>query len=203
MVTEMGISEKLLFVQEKPNSYVLFIPPDMSSVKFFRKELRRSLLANHFTEENTSQIVLASDEALTNSISANISNDSQETIICRWRIEDARFLLYILDYGKGLKMQDSMQKTSAVCDPHSSFADFIHSLKSYQKSTPGKMPYSGKEKIHRNMGQGLRIIHTLMDTVKIMYHSNDEIHEKIENHKINGSIVELKFDTKKHPNEEE
>ena len=57
MVKEMGISEKLLFVQEKPNSYVLFIPPDMSSVKFFRKELRRSLLENHFTEENTSQIV--------------------------------------------------------------------------------------------------------------------------------------------------
>lgn len=193
----MGIFEKLLYVEEKPNSYVLFVPPDMDSVKFFRKQLRNSLEKNNFTHLNISQIILACDEALTNSISANICNGSEETIICRWRIEQSKFTLYILDYGKGLKMSESSQKTEPVCK-NNSLKDFLKNLKNYQKATPGKLPYAGSLKKHRNMGQGLRIIQNMMDAVKILYHSNDDISEKIEKHKINGSIVELEFDLKNH-----
>ena len=90
------------------NSYVMFLPPDMESVRQFRRQLRVSLAQNSFGEDDISQIVLAADEALTNSITANVSNHSEETIICRWRIENSKFTLLILDYGRGLKISETV-----------------------------------------------------------------------------------------------
>lgn len=189
------MSEKDLFIQMADNSYVMFLPPDMESVRQFRKQLRVSLAQNGFGEDDISQIVLAADEALTNSITANVSNQSEETIICRWRIVDSKFTLLILDYGRGLKVSES------TSDDYSSPRDlenYLGNIKQHQTSSSGQLPFGGVNKPHKNMGKGLKIIRSLMDTVKIHYHNNETITDNPLDNKINGSIVELEFnaDTK-------
>jgi anti-sigma regulatory factor (Ser/Thr protein kinase) len=189
------MSEKDLFIQMADNSYVMFLPPDMESVRQFRKQLRVSLIQNGFGEDDISQIVLAADEALTNSITANVTNHSEETIICRWRIVNAKFTLLILDYGRGLKVSESY---SDDYESPRDLENYLGSIKQHQTSSSGQLPFGGVNKPHKNMGKGLKIIRSLMDTVKILYHSNESITDNPLDNKINGSIVELEFnaDTK-------
>lgn len=189
------MSEKDLFIQMADNSYVMFLPPDMESVRQFRKQLRVSLAQNGFGEDDISQIVLAADEALTNSITANVSNHSEETIICRWRIVDSKFTLLILDYGRGLKVSESF---SDDYEAPRDLENYLGNIKQHQTSSSGQLPFGGVNKTHKNMGKGLKIIRSLMDTVKILYHNNETITDNPLDNKINGSIVELEFnaDTK-------
>ena len=186
--------ENEIFFKLSGNSYVMFIPPDMSFVKALRKELKNSLEQNDFSSESISQIILAADEAITNSISANVSNDSEETIICKWRIKDYKFSMLILDYGKGFKLSE----TNLDEEPKN-LDSYISNIKEYQKDQERKLPYSGETKSHKNMGKGLKIIRSLMDTVKILYHCNGKITENPNESKINGSILELEFNALNHP----
>ncbi|MBK8398142.1 MAG: ATP-binding protein [Leptospiraceae bacterium] len=193
------MSEKDLFIQMPDDSYVMFLPPDMESVRQFRKQLRVSLSQHSFKEDDISQIVLAADEALTNSISANVSNHSEETIICRWRIENSKFTLLILDYGRGLKISETVSEDYQPAPRN--LDNYLESIKEHQSESPGKLPYGGIEKPHKNMGKGLKIIRSLMDTVKILYHNNETITDNPLDNKINGSIVELQFNAdNKHKN---
>ncbi len=181
------------------NSYVMFLPPDMESVRQFRRQLRVSLAQNSFGEDDISQIVLAADEALTNSITANVSNHSEETIICRWRIENSKFTLLILDYGRGLKISETVSDNYEPAPRN--LDNYLGDIKQHQSDSPGKLPFGGVEKPHKNMGKGLKIIRSLMDTVKILYHNNETITDNPLDNKINGSIVELQFNAEnKHKN---
>jgi len=193
------MSEKDLFIQMPDNSYVMFLPPDMESVRQFRRQLRVSLSQNSFGEDDISQIVLAADEALTNSITANVSNHSEETIICRWRIENSKFTLLILDYGRGLKISETVSDNYEPAPRN--LDNYLGDIKQHQSDSPGKLPFGGVEKPHKNMGKGLKIIRSLMDTVKILYHNNETITDNPLDNKINGSIVELQFNAEnKHKN---
>lgn len=188
------MKDQVLFIQENENSYAIFLPPDMNSVREFRNELRNSLVNHNYEESDISQIILAADEALTNSITANVSNHSDESIICRWRVTETKFTLYILDYGRGLKLSETH-----ATDPklkNLSLIDYLEDIKRRQNANT--LPFGGIHKKHRNMGKGLKIIHSLMDTVKIHYHNNETITDNPEDSMINGSIVELEFNAHNH-----
>lgn len=94
-----------LLVRHHSGSYVMFLPPDLASIREFRRALRESLEENTFISKDIQQIELAADEALTNSISANYNSSSEETIICRWIVNNSKFTLWIVDYGSGLKKE--------------------------------------------------------------------------------------------------
>ncbi|MCE9499142.1 MAG: ATP-binding protein [Leptospira sp.] len=174
----------------------MFLPPDMASVKDFRKELRNSLLENGFREEDIAQVELAADEALTNSVSANVVNRSEETIICRWTIRDFKLTLYIVDYGKGIRYDMSKE---AINESKKNLPEFLKHVRDHQSNKSEEHSSSGVDYIHKNSGQGLNIIHALMDSVKIMYHGEGAISDNPKASDIMGSILQLRFDAhKKH-----
>ncbi len=168
----------------------MFLPPDMSSVRLFRQELRKSLTENNFSNANIMQIELASDEALTNSISANVSCSCEETIICRWQIIGSKFTLYVVDYGSGIKEKNSEEPNC--------FNSFLNSVKSHQSQKSDKLPYNGKITKHNNMGKGLKIIRSLMDSVKISFHGEGKVAETANGFKVLGSILTLEYDRANH-----
>jgi hypothetical protein len=179
----------------------MFLPPDMSSVKVFRKELRRTLLEYNFPNPNIMQIELAADEALTNSVAANVCNCSDETIICRWRINGSKFTLFVLDYGSGLHNEDPIQEidrnllktNSSLC-----FATFIDNIRNHQGKKPEVLPYNGNKHKHKNMGKGLKIISAMMDSVKVLFHGEGMVGEAPQGFKVMGSILALEYDRAKH-----
>jgi len=183
-----------------PGSYAMFLPPDMASVKSFRKELHKSLTENHFSLENIMQIELAADEALTNSIAANVCNCSDETIICRWRINGSKFTLYVLDYGSGLKEEetDSDLEAAKAFTSNPCLATFIGNVINHQTKKPALLPYNGQNQKHKNMGKGLKIINAMMDSVKVMFHGEGEVEEVPQGFKVMGSILTLEYDSAKH-----
>lgn len=186
------MSDKFLLVKENPHSFIMFVPPDMHCIKVFRAELKQSLIENHFPNSDIQQIELACDEAVTNAITANIKNQSKETIICRWKIEGLKFVLTILDYGKGIpkeKLEDNEQPKSLK-----DLVDQFHK----NQSENNILPFGGVEKKHKNMGQGLKIIKRLMDTVRILYHGKGAIvNDPKEITNVEGSILEIEFHSKK------
>lgn len=178
-----------LFIRESKTSFAMFLPPDMDSIKKFRQELKKSLLENSFGEKDLFTIQLACDEALTNSITANIKNHCKETIIIRWRIEKVKITIYIVDYGSGIKQEEEI-KTPVGKNA------FLQHVSDYQKRNSIHLPHSGKEKMHKNTGCGLKIIKSLMDTVKIMYHCQGNVSDKKFNSETDGSILELEYSRK-------
>lgn len=184
-----------------PGSYAMFLPPDMSSVKSFRSALTHTLSQHDFPPNNIMQIELAADEALTNSVAANVSSSSDETIICRWRIEGSKFTLYILDYGSGIRDENPVEdvdknllKTnSTLC-----FSNFIDSIKNHQFKKPETLPYNGSEHKHKNMGKGLKIINAMMDSVKVLFHGEGMVGDAPQGFKVMGSILALEYDRAKH-----
>ncbi|PKA03228.1 ATP-binding protein, partial [Leptospira ellisii] len=68
----MRDSDESMLVKHHGGSYVMFLPTDLTSIKELRSALRNSLTENRFSAKDISQIELAADEALTNSISANV-----------------------------------------------------------------------------------------------------------------------------------
>ena len=192
----MSNKAEMLFVKQNEHSYVMFLPPDMGSVKEFRKELGNSLLENGFREADIAQIELAADEALTNSVSANIVNQSEETIICRWRIHDFKLTLYIVDYGKGIRHDMSKE---AINVSKKNLPEYLKHVRDHQSNKSDEHAGCGVDYIHKNAGQGLNIIHALMDSVKIMYHGEGTISDNPKASDIMGSILQLGFDAhKKH-----
>ncbi|MDX1961461.1 MAG: ATP-binding protein [Leptospiraceae bacterium] len=187
------MKEEFLFVKQNENTYVFFLPPNMEAVKVFRQELKNSLDSHKFPNEDVAKIELACDEALTNSISANVASQSDETIICKWRIVDLRFSLIIMDYGRGVPKE----KVDKILAGEVSIEKFIKKTPKEEPDSPRVLPYGDKKKIHKNSGQGLKIINNLMDTVKILYHCNDEVSEDPSIESIEGSIVELSFKSSK------
>ncbi len=187
---KVDLKDRFLFVKEKVNSYVLFLPPDMIAVKVFRTELVNSLREHNFPDDDVIKIELACDEALTNSITANVANNSSETIICRWKITQKKFSLIIMDYGSGIPVDKPKEVSEAQTD---SLIDKFQK----RQNEPRILPFEGKQKVHKNLGQGLKIIHNLMDTVKVKYHCYDKISaEPNEEDTINGSILEMEFQSK-------
>ncbi|WP_165780129.1 ATP-binding protein [Leptospira hartskeerlii] len=186
-----------LLVRHHSGSYVMFLPPDLTSIREFRKALRQSLEENTFISKDIQQIELAADEALTNSISANYNSSSEETIICRWIVNNSKFTLWIVDYGSGLK-KEKIEEQVAEARP-SSLQEFLKKVKTYQEGKCEVLPNKGKLTQHRNLGKGLLIMQSLMDSVKIMYHCKEgRISSDPTDSSIRGSIIELAFDSKKH-----
>jgi anti-sigma regulatory factor (Ser/Thr protein kinase) len=188
------MKDNYLFFQENEHSYAMFIPPDMQAVKIFRAELRKSLKSNGFIESDIFQIELACDEAVTNSITANVINQSDETIICRWKVNKPNFTLCILDNGRGISDKNLQGGVHNISEEKSSLENYLTKLKETQPDKPRVLPFSGIKKEHKNLGQGLKIIHKLMSTVQIMYHGEkNEILEKPPEGKVSGSILKLAF----------
>lgn len=186
-----------LLVKHHSGSYVMFLPPDLSSIREFRRALRQSLEENTFISKDIQQIELAADEALTNSISANYNSSSEETIICRWIVKNSKFTLWIVDYGSGLK-KEKMEEQISEAKP-SSLQEFLKKVKTYQEGKCEVLPNRGTLTQHRNLGKGLLIMQSLMDSVKIMYHCKEgKISSDPTDSSIRGSIIELAFDSKKH-----
>lgn len=136
------------------------------------------------------QIELAADEALTNSIAASASSLSEETIICRWHINNEKFKLYVLDYGAGIK---ETSQTEPKC-----LSTMIESIRNYQLKKTEALTFNGKVVKHNNMGKGLKIIRALMDSVKIMFHGDGAVSESDCGFKVMGSILALEYDRAKH-----
>ncbi|PJZ54549.1 ATP-binding protein [Leptospira adleri] len=194
----MRDSDESLLVKHNGGSYVMFLPTDLTSIRELRNALRDSLSENSFAKKDITQIELAADEALTNSISANVKVSSDETIICRWVIRDCKFTLWIMDYGSGLKAE----KLESFATPSgtSNLKDYISYIQKHQEKKCEILPWRGSQVPHRNIGRGLQIIQSLMDTFKIMYHCGEgKISLNPDEKNIQGSIIELGFDASKHP----
>jgi anti-sigma regulatory factor (Ser/Thr protein kinase) len=189
-VQKIDDSEDVIIVRDN-HSYAMFLPPDMLSVKRFRREIDTSLRDHQFSSEDVEQIKLACDEALTNSITANLKNESLETIICRWKIEHSTFYLLIMDYGKGVPKEKIVN-----IDVPNSLLDIIEKFKKNDLENPNFLPFNGICKKHKNMGQGLNIIKKIMDKVSIHYHRMDGILESFSD-SVDGSILEMEFSSKK------
>jgi anti-sigma regulatory factor (Ser/Thr protein kinase) len=189
-VQKIDDSENVIIVRDN-HSYAMFLPPDMLSVKRFRRELDSTLKDHGFCAEDVGQIELACDEALTNSITANLRNSSQETIICRWKIERSTFSLLIMDYGKGVPQERILN-----IDRPNSLMDLIEKFKKNSTESPNFLPFQGICKKHKNMGQGLHIIQKIMDKVKVLYHRNDDVFDSFHD-SVEGSILEMEFSCKK------
>ncbi|MBE7413265.1 MAG: ATP-binding protein [Leptospiraceae bacterium] len=174
----------------------MFLPPDMVSVREFRQEFRSSLENNGFCKDDILQVELAADEALTNAVTANVACNCEETIICRWMIDNFKLTLYIVDYGKGFRFNPEMKSNTCV-DMPSSLKSYIDAIFHHQSEKAGHLPFAGVKQLHKNMGKGLHIVHTFMDTVKIMYHSEGVVSDTLEGSEIMGSIVQLNFAAKK------
>ncbi|EKR25971.1 histidine kinase-like ATPase domain protein [Leptospira interrogans str. 2003000735] len=175
----------------------MFLPVDLTSIKELRCALKNSLIENSFLAKDITNIELAADEALTNSISANVKMGSEETIICRWVIKDRKFKMWIVDYGSGLKSKklDFLPADIRV----TSLDDYITCVKRHQEKKCEILPWKGSKVQHRNVGRGLQIIRSLMDTFKITYHCGcGNISSNPEENNIQGSIIELGFDPSKH-----
>lgn len=190
IVQKIDGSEDVLIIRDN-HSYAMFLPPDMIAVKRFRRELHTSLADHGFPNSDIDQIELACDEALTNSITANLNNASKETIICRWRIDNLKFSLYIMDYGKGVPKEKMMK-----IDKPNSLGEVLERLKTRESESSNILPFSGICKKHRNMGQGLNIIQKIMDRVSVFYHKNDELYDTLSD-SMEGSILEMEFSCKK------
>ncbi|MCG6194988.1 ATP-binding protein [Leptospira sp. FAT2] len=194
----MRDSDESLLVKHNGGSYVMFLPTDLTSIKELRFALRNSLSENRFSTKDITNIELAADEALTNSISANVKVSSDETIICRWVIKDSKFTMWIMDYGSGLKSEklESIMNDSRI----SNLKDYLNCIKQHQEKKCEILPWKGSQIPHRNIGRGLQIIQSLMDTFKIMYHCGEgKISSNPDEKNIQGSIIELGFDASKHP----
>ncbi|MDV6236073.1 ATP-binding protein [Leptospira ellisii] len=194
----MRDSDESMLVKHHGGSYVMFLPTDLTSIKELRSALRNSLTENRFSAKDISQIELAADEALTNSISANVKVSSDETIICRWLIRDHKFTLWIMDYGSGLKTE-KLEAMPADTKP-SNLKDYISYIQKHQEKKCEILPCRGSQIPHRNIGKGLQIIQSLMDSFRIMYHCGEgKISTNPDAKNIKGSIIELGFDASKHP----
>ncbi|WP_036096340.1 ATP-binding protein [Leptospira weilii] len=193
----MRDSNDSLLVRHNEGSYVMFLPTDLTSIKELRCALRTSLLENSFLEKDVFNIELAADEALTNSISANVKMGSDETIICRWMIKDCKFTMWIVDYGSGLK---SKKLEALPADIRvTNLDEYLNCVKRHQEKKCEILPWKGVRVPHRNVGRGLQIIQSLMDTFKIMYHcGGGQISSDPDEKNIQGSIIELGFDSSKH-----
>ncbi len=185
------MESETLFIQESPTSYAMFLPPDMGSLKKFRVEFKKSLQQSPFNEQDIYNIQLACDEALTNSITANIKNHCRETIICRWRVEGLKIIIYIVDYGSGINVKEDSQGNK-----NRELHSFLQHIVDYQKKNSICLPHSGVERIHKNTGCGLKIIRSLMDTVKILYHYQGKVSDTTFNSETDGSILELEYSKK-------
>ncbi|EKO76935.1 MULTISPECIES: ATP-binding protein [unclassified Leptospira] len=194
----MRDSKKLLLAKHNEGSYVMFLPTDLTSVGELRIALRSSLLENFFSGKAVMDIELAADEALTNSISANVTSGSDEMIICRWKIKDRKFTMWIMDYGSGLKSQKSESLPSDI--RITNLDEYLDRIRQHQKKKcETLLPRKGVRIPHRNVGRGLQIIRSLMDTFKITYHCGEgQISSNPDEINIQGSIIELGFDSSKH-----
>ncbi|EMN51239.1 histidine kinase-like ATPase domain protein [Leptospira interrogans str. L1207] len=193
----MRDSREAMLVKHNEGSYVMFLSVDLTSIKELRCALKNSLIENSFLAKDITNIELAADEALTNSISANVKMGSEETIICRWVIKDRKFKMWIVDYGSGLKSKklDFLPADIRV----TSLDDYIICVKRHQEKKCEILPWKGSKVQHRNVGRGLQIIRSLMDTFKITYHCGcGNISSNPEENNIQGSIIELGFDPSKH-----
>lgn len=187
--------EPFLF-EPSPGSYAMFLPPDLSSIKYFRAALRKSLRQHNFKETDILSIELAADEALTNSIAASVNNHSEETIISRWIIQNSKLTMYIVDYGSGFVHGVAKhQQQPADC-----LDTLVENFKNYQRDKQSKeLPLDGKMVPHKNIGKGLKIIHSLMDSVKIFFHGDGILTEtNPAPEKVMGSIMEMEYDSEKH-----
>jgi len=193
-MSQQGMHSPIL-IETQPGSYAMFLYPDMSAVKIFRKCLRESLEKYNFGVEDILQVELAADEAVTNSIAANVTCNSEETIICRWIIHDMKITLYILDYGAGFKSKSPVLNEESEIKPNS-IESFLEQVKSHQATKPDTLPFHGMKVGHKNVGKGLKIIYSLMDSVKILFHANGVVVDAPGEH-VSGSIVELEYDVKK------
>lgn len=183
-------TEGVLIIREK-HSYVMFLPPDMLAVKRFRNELENSLLEHGFPIDDIQQIELACDEALTNSITANIKYASRETIICRWKVENLKFILTIMDYGRGVPREKILSTEKPT-----SLGEILEKFQKREMEPVNILPFSGVCRKHKNMGQGLNIIQKIMDRVNIFYHKNDQLYDTLID-SVEGSILEMEFSCKK------
>lgn len=195
----MDKSGSEFLISQGKGSYVMFLPTDMISVKELRRELRNSLLLNDFPERDIVSIELAADEALTNSISANVNNRTDENIIVRWIIKDQVFTMYIVDYGSGFPLSVEVEARKQQERERCTISEFLAGVHSYQKQKAETLPHNGVYNAHKNLGKGLQIMYNLMDTVKIMYHCDGKITDKPDKNGTYGSIVTLQFDLQKHP----
>ncbi|MBE8363845.1 ATP-binding protein [Leptospira borgpetersenii] len=193
----MKDSKKLLLVKHNEGSYVMFLPTDLTSIRELRSALKNSLLENSFSNKAVIDIELAADEALTNSISANVISGSNEMIICRWKIKDHKFTMWIMDYGSGLR---SPKPESFPVDIRvTNLDEYLNRVKQHQEKKCETLPLKGVRIPHRNVGRGLQIIQSLMDTFKITYHcGGGRISSDPDERNIQGSIIELGFDSSKH-----
>lgn len=129
-----------------------------------------------YEEEETQEIVVAVDEAITNAVletikvtgdvvedlSSSFSIDQVKSIAVCWEITDKDFHATVLDHGSGLDLHAVEEQL-----PEASHQDYLTQVSEHQKKGNIRLRLNGEEIELKRLGAGLKIMASFMDSILI------------------------------------
>jgi anti-sigma regulatory factor (Ser/Thr protein kinase) len=162
------MSEEIHYIKTF-NPETKFVPEVISDLKI---DLEKSL----FQEEDTMEIILAVDEAITNAILESAKSISHKnpvkkdeyltemTVTVSWSITDELFSFTVIDKGEGLDIDYMVGKT-----PSPAKTNFLENLQTYEKKDNLTLRVNGNTVPVKRFGAGLKIMISFMDKITIDY----------------------------------
>lgn len=133
---------------------------------------------NHagYPEEESHEIVVAVDEAITNAILETIKATGEvvdeltvpphaakaKSVAVRWEITPTEFYATIIDHGTGLDLSTVQQQI-----PQVNRDDYLHEVGEYQNQCNLTIRVNGERIELKRLGAGLKIMSTFMDAIFI------------------------------------
>jgi serine/threonine-protein kinase RsbW len=107
-VHDLLLRSETIFMREEAldGSQEIVIQSDPAEARRVQDNLEQALLAFHYDEREVFSIKLALEEALINAIKHGNQMDRNKTVRIRYRIQDERFDVRIIDEGKGFNPED-------------------------------------------------------------------------------------------------
>ncbi len=164
--------------------YVNSFGPETRFVPMIIEDLMRDLSRSFFSKDESQEIVMAVDEAMTNAIletarrTRNVTQQVSYSVNVRWTIDAEKFSFTVIDQGKGLDLDIMLGKV-----PVPQNADYFEKVQQYEKKDQLQIRVNGKPVEVKRFGAGLKIILSFMDLITIDYIDKKEIISK----KISGA----------------
>lgn len=186
----------------KPNgkniSYLRSINPETRFVPEVIKDLDNDLKSSSFSEDDILEIILASDEALTNAILESAKaidrkdKKAKETLLSEyditvsWTISQERFSFTVVDQGGGFDLGYMLERL-----PSPNRKNYLEEVNKYQKKNNLTLRINGEPTEVKRFGAGLKIIMSFMDKITIDYINKDQVISKELSQKTQGTILNM------------
>lgn len=194
--------EPLLMAKNIPEiGFLDSFSADTSVVPTVINKLIEDLNASNYSKEETDEIILSMDEAITNAIQETIKkrqcsgqnlDDSidRRDITIRYTISDTEFDATIIDHGKGLDIFNIFQSV-----PDCKSDDYKNQIISYATESEKqkiKVRVNGQEIPLRGIGAGLKIILNFMDSITIDLIDKEKVLSTFVTQHTDGTIFNMK-----------